>query len=281
MNQRAAEWSKRIEIWVDELSHHLYEELGTAEFEGFVTKDHLSYEEAWQQSYVPMPSGTKWGEKWEYGWFRTRIVIPEAARGKKIYFYPKTGGESLAWVNGRIACAVDQEHHEIKLCDSAVPGECYTVVLESYAGHGPRLEHGGPVPPERVAVPEPPKHQALVEISSYGIWNEDAFQLAMDVFTLYKLWQVLDPKSLRYAKIKEGLIEFTKLVDFELPRKERNAAFIKARQILKPLLSCVNGSTCRINNLWPVPPGSGMEMALGRDKKKMWAHLLYPVGFGG
>ncbi|NLK74416.1 MAG: alpha-mannosidase [Clostridiales bacterium] len=243
MGQRSEEWNKRIAIWIEELNAHLYEELGTVELEGFVTKDRLTYDEAMKQSFVPMPPGTQWGGKWEYGWFRTSIVLPEEAQGQVIYFFPKPGDESLSWVNGKIACAVDLQHQEIKLTDTATAGEKYTIVLESYAGHGPRLENGGPYPPERVAVPEPPRYQVTVGESSFGIWNKDAFDLLMDAFTLYNLWKALDPKSLRYAKIKEGLVEFTKIVDYELPRKERNATFVKARQVLQPLLSCVNGST--------------------------------------
>lgn len=243
MGQRSEEWNKRIDIWMEELKAHLYEELGTVEFEGFITKDRLTYEEAMKQPFVPMKAGTPWGGKWEYGWFRTTIVVPKEAQGKILYFYPKPGGENLAWVNGKVACAVDLQHKEIKLTDSAVAGEQYTIVLESYAGHGPRLENGGPYPPERVPVPEPPKYQVAVGVSSFGIWHHDAFELLMDAFTLYDLWKALDPQSLRYAKIKEGLIEFTKIVDYELPRAERHATFVKARQVLKPLLACVNGST--------------------------------------
>jgi alpha-mannosidase len=243
MNQRAEEWNKRISIWVEELQNHLYIELHTVNFDGYFTKERLSYEEAMEQSFVSMLPGSSWGEKWEYGWFRINVVLSKEAQGKRIYFIPKTGGESLAWVNGKIACAVDLQHDGIMLTDSGKAGDSFTIVLESYAGHGPRLENGGPYPPERIAVPEPPKHQVVVGTSSYGLWNQEAFELAMDVGTLYKLYQVVDPKSLRYAKIKDGLQEFTKIVDFELPLKERNTSYIVARQVLQPLLSCVNGST--------------------------------------
>ncbi len=92
-------------------------------------------------------------------------------------------------------------------------GERFFVVAESYAGHGPRLEKGGPCPDFRTAVPEPPEFQVKVGDSDFGIWNEDAFQLLMDVFTLSKLSEGLDPKSLRAMKINQGLLEFTFIAD--------------------------------------------------------------------
>ncbi len=116
-------------------------------------------------------------------------------------------------------------------------------MAESYAGHGPRLEKGGPCPDFRTAVPEPPEFQVKVGDSDFGIWNEDAFQLLMDVFTLSKLSEGLDPKSLRAMKINQGLLEFTFTADFELDREGRNESFREARKKLAPLLSCVNGST--------------------------------------
>ena len=52
--------------------------------------------------------------------------------------------------------------------------------------------------------------------SDYGIWNEDAYQLLMDVYTLKRLYEGLDPDSLRAMKIREGLMKFSMIVDFEL-----------------------------------------------------------------
>ena len=239
----AAERNGRIQIWMEELKNHLFERLSSVTFTGFTTKEHFSYEEALKQEFYPMPQGTPWGSKWEYGWFLTEIVMPKEAEGKRIFLHPEVGGEMLLWVNGKTAGSRDLKHDGITLTRHAMAGERFFVVAESYAGHGPRLEKGGPCPDFRTAVPEPPEFQVKVGDSDFGIWNEDAFQLLMDVFTLSKLSEGLDPKSLRAMKINQGLLEFTFTADFELGREGRNESFREARKKLAPLLSCVNGST--------------------------------------
>jgi len=239
----AAERNGRIIIWIEELKDHLFYKLDDVAFTGFTTKQHFTYEEAIKQYFYPMPQGTSWGTKWEYGWFQTEIVLPKEAEGKRIFLHPEVGGEMLIWVNGKAAGSKDLKHDGITLTRCANAGERFFVVAESYAGHGPRLEKGGPCPPWRIAVPEPPPFQVKIGASDFGIWNEDAFQLLMDVHTLYKLSEGLDPKSLRAMKVNQGLLEFTFLADFELDREARDESFRKARKELAPLLSCVNGST--------------------------------------
>lgn len=237
------EWIKRINLWIEELPRHFYEELFTISFYGRKTKDRLSYEEGIQGEFVPMPVGTAWGDKWEYGWFRTEIMLPPEVNGKRIFLRPEVGGEMLIFINGRAAGSRDLQHDGITLTRNAKGNEHYLIVLESYAGHGPRLENGGPYPPEQIPVPEPSKTQVVVKESSVGIWNEEAFQLYIDALALYRLYHSLDAKSLRASKILEGLFEFTKVVDFELQKEKRKETFIRGREVLKPLLQCVNGST--------------------------------------
>lgn len=239
----AAEWNERIRIWMEELKNHIFVKLSDVRFNGFMTKERLSYDEALTHEFVPMPQGTPWGSKWEYGWFQAEFVLPREAEGHRVFLHPEVGGEMLIWVNGKTAGSRDLKHNGITLTRCGKEGESFFIVAESYAGHGPRLENGGPCPPERVAVPEPPACQAAVGAPDFGIWNEDAFQLLMDVVTLHRLYQGLDPKSLRAMKVKEGLSHFTRIADFELEPEKRNETFRIAREILKPLLSCINGST--------------------------------------
>ena len=239
----AAERIARINIWLEELKQHLFERLEVVTFTGFTTKRHLTLDEALRQEFSPMPQKTRWGEKWEYGWFQAEIVLPKEAEGKRIYLHPEVGKEMLIWVNGKTAGSKDLKHDGITLTRCAKAGERFFVVAECYAGHGPRLEKGGPCPSWRTPVPDPPKFQEEVGISDFGIWNEDAFQLYMDAFTLLKLSEGLDSKSLRAMKVNQGLLEFTFLADFELDREARDQSFLKARKRLKPLLLSVNGST--------------------------------------
>lgn len=242
MSQREVTIEKRIEIWLDEFKNHFYVPLEEVAFEVHFTKEMLTYSEAIKREFHPIQVGMEWGEKWEYGWFRTSIQLPSQAKDKSIYFMPGIGGEMLVYVNGVEAGSVDLQHDGIMLTQNGNEGDSYTIVMESYAGHGPRLEHAGPAVPERVVIPEPPKYQVRVKASSFGIWNKDVFDLYMDADTLYKLYLSLESKSLRRQKIKEGLYEFTKIIDFELPKEDR-FPYKKAKEVLAPLLLCTNGST--------------------------------------
>jgi alpha-mannosidase len=239
----AEERQQRIKIWMEELGHHMFEKLCDVQFSGFMTKERLSFKEAMEQEYTPMSQGTPWGAKWEYGWFIAEVILPKEAEGKRIFLHPEVGGEMLLWVNGKAAGSRDLKHDGITLTRCGKAGERFQIVAESYAGHGPRLENGGPCPLGRTAVPEPPACQVKVGAIDIGIWNEEAFQLSMDVFTLFQLYEGLDAKSLRAIKIKEGLFQFTQIVDFELEKDALNQTILKARELLKPLLACKNGST--------------------------------------
>ncbi|MBN1936187.1 MAG: alpha-mannosidase, partial [Anaerolineae bacterium] len=119
----------------------------------------------------------------------------------------------------------------------------YEVMIEGYAGHGPMKAYAGPTPPDRESVPEPPPQQTAIGGSTFGVWQEEVYQLSIDVETLFEVREALDPDSLRVQEIDAGLRDFTTIVDFELPNEEMLETVRRCRARLKPLLECVNGST--------------------------------------
>ena len=237
------QWSDRLRMWAEAFPHFYYRETAPIELSFFTTMDHLPYDQALSGNFVPAPAGTKWGKKWEYGWFRGQIVIPEALEGKRVVFTLNSAEEMLVWVNGQESGAIDKKHRFITLTRCAKAGTVYDIVAECYAGHGLRSEGAGPVPHGVESIPEPPALQVTVGASHFGVWNEELFQVAMDYLTLYSLVQQLPEKSLRTMKIVEGLKKFTYIADFELPEPELTASVVEAGKVLKPLLECKNGST--------------------------------------
>ena len=237
------EWRDRIQAWREELPRHFYEELGPVPLEGYTTTDQYRLAEALAGPFRPMPEGTPWGAKWEYGWFRGALTLPEEARGRRIVLRPAAGGESAVYVNGVVAGAQDRQHREITLTRSGTPGERYEIAIEAYAGHGPRVAHAGPTPPGRETVPEPPAQQTAVGHTSFGIWHEEVYQLWIDVEALYGIRESLDADSLRVAEIDAGLRDFALMVDFEGSREAFLASVSRARERLRPLLEAKNGST--------------------------------------
>ena len=260
------EWLDRIDAWRKELAGQVCLPVGRIELEGFVTREHLPAERAGGGGFKPMPAGTAWGAMWEYGWFRGQARIPPQAAGRQVAVRLDVGKEGLVFVNGVAAGAMDKQHQHVFLSDRAREGDTYELLMEAYAGHGPTPCHAGPTPPERQVPPAPPETQATVGRSSLLVVDEELYQLRMDVETLYHLRNALDADSLRVAEIDDGLKDFTLIADFELPRDEMLKTARQARQRLRPLLECVNGSTSPVMYcfghghldtawLWPLPEG--------------------------
>ena len=238
------EWRRRIDHWRNTLPKLFYRPLGTIVYEGHLTFDQLTPTEVRRKSFHRMPEGTAWGAKWQYAWFRTRLTLPSSARGERICLSVDTGGESLILVNGQEAGAKGWSEREVTLTPSARGGETFDILIESYGGHGPMVEGGGPCQHGREMVPEPGPTQVRMGPNSYGIWDEEVFQLWLDTETLLQLRDhVIDKESLRVAEIDDALRDMTLAVDLELPRGEMLKTVRAGRKLLKPLLACRNGST--------------------------------------
>jgi len=246
------EWKRRVEKWIEALEKLVYVPIGEIEFSGFVTKEQLTVSEALKKKFGKMPEGTAWGAKWEYGWFRGTVKIPERLSGKRIAAKVNIGGEAAIMLNGQdkgsnTFCnwgANDIGHKEITLTRKASGREKFEILVESYAGHGKRTAGGGPCPHNIQVVPEPEKTQVVVGSSSFGIWEEEVYQLLIDVKTLYGLREsMMDTEALRFAEIDDALKEFTLVVDPELLHDEMMKTVRQGRKILKPVLDAVNGSS--------------------------------------
>ena len=256
MKHSGSEWGMRIAHWIETLKQDLYLPLGSIDIDAFTTMDHLTPEAAAAGSFTPMQPGTPWGKTWEYCWMRGRIVLPEEAAGKRVALDLQTGGESTVFVDGRSfgtrrAEWVHVPHHYIVdnfLTDCGEAGRAYDLLVEAYAGHfypeSPlRGCATGPVLPGAYTDPKAEGPRAVLGNVTYGIWNEDAYQLYMDMMTLRHLVDQVDPDSLRADKISEALEKATLAADFEQPLEARIESYHAAREALRPALEAVNGST--------------------------------------
>lgn len=256
-----SEYQRRLQYWVTVLKKEFYEHLGEISWEAFQTKEHLSAGEAMTGAFAPVGLGFCWGESWEYCWFKATVALPKEAEGKKIVLNLQPGGESTIFVNGQSfgtyrseQCSpIDEKHHffvDNILTQCAAGGERFDILMETYAGHyypepypgctyGPYIEGMYPNPLKE-------GERRTLGSCTYGIWNEDAYQLYMDVCTLGKVLEISDRTSLRAMKIAEALEQFTLIVDFEQDKQKRQASYVKAREMLKPLMEAKNGSTMPI-----------------------------------
>ncbi len=237
------QWDERLKIWDEAFGRNLYTQLGEIALSGFVTMEQLSLEQAMSREFRPFPRGRAWGRKWEYGWFRACVTMPEAAVGERILLHLGPGPEMLVYVNGREAGSIDSRHSMVELTARAVPGEYFEIYAECYAGHGVRQEGAGICRRGDEPVPEPPACQCKVESSHFGIHNAEMFAAYADYHTLYELWKVLPDSELRTVKIGEALQRFTCIADFEAEEPGRSESIREGRKLLRPLLEKRNGDT--------------------------------------
>ena len=243
------EWLNRITHWDSALWQICYEPLDTLELTGFLTLKQLTVDQAANHKFHPMPVGTIWGAKWQYGWFKTDITLPEIAAGRRIVLNMNPAakspenGECLVWANSKIIGSFGWARREVTLTRNGIPGTKFSLLVEAYAGHGPLVMGGGPIRYGQESVPEVRKPQVMVGESSFGIWREQIYQLALDFSTLFELRNQLDPASLRVSEIDQGLKDVTLLIDLELPEAEMLESINSGHERLRPLLECVNGST--------------------------------------
>lgn len=246
------EWRKRIENFRREIKTCVNREIGTVDLEGFVTDEQLTPQQAAKREFRPMPEGTQWGAKWQYAWFRATVTVPKEADGKRVQLNIETGGETLIRIDGKAAGGSwhggfanwgGRDCNRTSLTRKAKAGARHRLLMETYAGHGVWNCGNGPVAVHREAVPEPPKRQATMGRSTISIWNEEIYQLHMDVETLWHVREKLEQDSLRVSKIDDGLKSFTNIFDPELPWSEMIESAVRARRALAPLFKCVNGSS--------------------------------------
>lgn len=256
MDVMHSEWKGRINHWVRTLKDDFYKPLGELKWEAFCTMEQLSIEAASINTFEPVEPGFSWGKTYEYCWLRSKIILPAEAEGERIVLNLNPGGESALFVNGEEfgtyrADWVNEQHHFMEdntLSTNAAAGASYEVLMETYAGHYyPECRDGGcatgPVLPGAFKDPKIDGSRTELGVCTYGIWNEEAYQLYMDVDTLAKLLLTLDESTLRAAKIAEALELFTLTVDFEQERAGRIASYKEARESLSPVLTAVNGTT--------------------------------------
>ena len=251
-----SEWRGRIAHWIRTLMDDFYRPLGEIPLSACCTMEELSPEKAQELKYVPVSSGFTWGHTYEYCWMKGRITLPDEADGKWIVLDLKPQGESTLFVNGKAfgtyrADWISDPHHYIEdniLTSAGKAGDTYDLMMEVYAGHYfPQAPSGGcatgPVLPGSYLDPLKEGERRVLGSCTYGIWNEDAYQLYMDVMTLQSLLDVTDEKSLRASKLAKALQDFTLIVDFEQEEAARTESYRKARTAIRPALDAMNGST--------------------------------------
>ncbi|QHW31388.1 alpha-mannosidase [Paenibacillus rhizovicinus] len=220
---QSKEWLYHIEKWIREKDRYIYRTIAPIPF-AYRPADHwVPLEEAQKGAFMPIDAGMRWGETWMYGWFRGSVVIPAEAAGERMEAVLNFGSESTVYVSGRLAGAIDLQHHAITLTRQAAGGETVEIMAEAYAGHDRELPVNGE--------------------SYLAVVNEELYQFFIDLKALLQLRNGLPPASLRVAEIDKAFVRLLAEMDWDATGSRLTAIAERGRSMLKPLLDCVNGST--------------------------------------
>ena len=234
---------------IDALAADLYHPLGEITLEGFSAPSVLNLREAETYPRDPWPAGTAWGMPWDYAWMFGRFTVPEEARGERIVMDLNPGGEAVLYVNGSVfgARRADRMAHphqyisDQAVCRSAEGGETFEIALEVYGGT-PLPDHPGrPVFPED-GVTFTRIGPAVTGHSTFGIWNEEAYQLWLDLTVLRDVHDYLDPHDPFREALADSFARLLDTLDMEQPLPLRRQAYVDARQLIVPLVNAHNGT---------------------------------------
>ncbi len=243
------EIAEQLEHLIEALEADLYHPLGDILLEGFLAPGALTLQEAETYARKPWPAGTAWGKPWDYAWMFGSFTVPEDARGERIVMDLNPGGESVLFLNGRVfgarrADRMDHPHQYISdqiVCRKAEGGESFSVALEVYGGT-PLPDHPGrPVFPEN-GVTFTRTGAAVTGRSTFGWWNEEAYQLWLDLTVLRDVHDYLAPHDGFREVLADGFARLLDSLDAELPLPERRQAYTAARRLIAPLVNAHNGT---------------------------------------
>ena len=234
---------------IEALEADLYHPIGEIELEGFLAPGALTLAEAETYARTPWPAGKVWGKAWDYAWMFGSFTVPEEARGERIVMDLNPGGESVLFVNGKVfgarrADRMDHPHQYISdqvVCRKAEGGEQFSIAMEVYGGT-PLPEHPSrPVFPEE-GVTFTRGGRVSTGKSTFGWWNEEAYQLWLDLTVLRDVHDYLDPHDGFREALAEGFSRMLDTLDAELPLPERRQAYAEARKQIAPLVNAHNGT---------------------------------------
>ena len=243
------EITEQLEHLIEALAADLYHPLGVIPLEGFPAPGPLTLQEAETHARESWPEGTVWGGPWDYAWMFGRFTVPEEARGERIVMDLNPGGEAVLFVNGRVFGArrgdrMDHPHQYISdqtVCMKAEGGEEISIAMEVYGGT-PLPAH-----PNRAVFPEEGvtftrTGPAVMGRSTFGWWNEEAYQLWLDLTVLRDVHHYLEPHDAFREALADGFARLLDFLDAELPLPERRQAYTAARAMIAPLVNAHNGT---------------------------------------
>jgi len=203
---------KRIEKWYERLqSEFIFDSIQLNAEYGW-SKEPTSFSDRQSLSYKAIQEGASWGKKWESAWFHLTGVVPNNWSGNSVIAELDFSGEGLVFdSNGAAIQGITNgsiwdpnfARTRVPLIDNCSGGESIDLWVEAaanslfgvYTDSDPEVES-----PKRFGW-----FDAKVEKMRIAIFNEDVWQLYLDVRILLGLVKRLEESTVRRARIIRAL----------------------------------------------------------------------------
>ncbi|MEA3345413.1 MAG: alpha-mannosidase [Chloroflexota bacterium] len=186
---------------IEELGEHLFWDSSPLAVEWQEGRLEGADPEGWRAC----PPGSRWGRRDICASFRARGEAPEEWDGKPVVALLQlattgdlSGPEGLVYLNGETYQGLDRGHTEVRLTDSAEPGQRWEIEIEGYTSA--RLERDYQVEETMLAVPD-----------------ETAIALYYNAKTALEVAQTLEEEDYNRTRILRTLDEGLQFVDWRGP----------------------------------------------------------------
>ncbi|HHV44529.1 MAG TPA: alpha-mannosidase [Firmicutes bacterium] len=220
------------------LRHWFYEPVQDLTVTMATTREHIRHLAVDHLQFGPISPGTSWGQEWDSAWFKTEYEITTPPH-EKLFLQVNTGGESIVYIDGKAAGAIDRQHFEIPLTQRELVVGKHRILIESYGGHH--------IPSRDPAPRQLPKGQWQAPVYKHCRLvrrNEVAWHLYFDLRTLLEIALELPEDSLRRARILDTLSTVVDNIAWDTHDQSlQQTHCAAARKALAPLLALKNAPT--------------------------------------
>lgn len=187
----------QIRARLREIAETVYEQRTPIEkIEGVVTGPGLGPARAPDSGWKAFPLHGRWGGFDQTTWFRMRVRVPDAMKGRRVVALVRPGGESLAYVNGAPFQGLDVNRDELYLVEKARGGEEFEIALES-------------VPSVRF------DEYHYFEYADVAVMNVAAWDFYYDCLVLLDVCEQIEPDSASRRRMSALLLATMQSVDMQ------------------------------------------------------------------
>jgi alpha-mannosidase len=208
---------RRIRNFHEDLAHDILRDQIVLSAEFALSKDPIPLAQSIDLPRVAIREGTVWGRTWDSGYFALRAKVPEAWRGKSIAALLNFGGEGLVYSRngdplfGITSGSAFMEHYDKELylvSPECRGGEEVEILVEAAANQ----IFGVKEALRPISRTDPSRHgswEAKLNKARLGIFDEAVRSLYIDIGFLLELYDDLDRRSVRAARILKALFDVT------------------------------------------------------------------------